>query len=69
MSTPVVVQGTAVSDPYVPAQQQYVQSQAAPANDDYGGDHHGTKQETKCRDPIFAVCKCYDNESSYFTSL
>jgi len=59
MSTPVVVQGTAVGNPAAAPQQQ--QSYAGPDynnNNDNGGiahPHGGEKAETRCNDPIFAL--------------
>jgi len=44
MSTPVVVQGTAVSNPH----------QSAPSGSTNGNGSHPEKAETRCNDPIFA---------------
>lgn len=50
-STPVVVQGTAVASPYDHNTQAQQQSTTARTDGAEGGE----KQETRCRDPIFAV--------------
>lgn len=50
MSEPVVVQGTAVASPYDHGTAE-VQSGAAPSGDF----EKGSKQEVRCRDPIFAL--------------
>mmetsp|Transcript_5203 Transcript_5203/g.9981 ORF Transcript_5203/g.9981 Transcript_5203/m.9981 type:complete len:273 (-) Transcript_5203:1138-1956(-) len=50
MSEPVVVQGTTVASPYDHG--VAVQSGSAPISDDFT---KGSKQEVRCRDPIFAL--------------
>eukprot|EP00571_Detonula_confervacea_P012360 CAMPEP_0172303330 /NCGR_PEP_ID=MMETSP1058-20130122/4866_1 /TAXON_ID=83371 /ORGANISM="Detonula confervacea, Strain CCMP 353" /LENGTH=494 /DNA_ID=CAMNT_0013014089 /DNA_START=17 /DNA_END=1501 /DNA_ORIENTATION=- len=51
--TPVVVQGTAVASPYDHTTQQQAPSRSAPSDPE--GEGVGEKQETRCRDPIFAI--------------
>lgn len=51
MSTPVVVQGTPVSNPYAGTSTQA----AAPVTQSSSTPTKGEKQETRCRDPIFAI--------------
>jgi hypothetical protein len=55
MSTPVVVQGTAVSSPHQQSyDQSHDQSYGEPSHSGDANFTKGEKQESKCRDPIFA---------------
>ncbi|KAL7536103.1 hypothetical protein ACHAXR_006920, partial [Thalassiosira sp. AJA248-18] len=55
MGSPVVVQGTAVASPYDHSTQQPAAASAIPTARAEGDGGGGEKQETKCRDPIFAL--------------
>jgi hypothetical protein len=63
MTSPVVVQGTAVSSPYGASSQAATQAQASHAPSAATAHHvsnpsnvtKGEKQESKCRDPFFAL--------------
>jgi hypothetical protein len=53
MPPPIVVQGTAVSNPHAPPATANAYAAASPAPTNFAG--KGETQETRCRDPIFAV--------------
>ena len=55
MTTPVVIQGTLVSNPHAGFGQNLGQVAAEPSQPSVFSGVRGEKQETKCRDPIFAV--------------
>lgn len=55
MSTPIVVQGTRVANPQSSYAPQNTYATSGPTDQSSTWNGKGVKQETKCRDPIFAV--------------